>query len=76
MTFRLILLSTAALTLAACDRLDPTPAEPPTTAIQPQAPAGIPADTIERALPAAPVPAPPSAQPTTGTPSGPSPTPA
>ncbi len=73
MTFRLILLSTAALTLAACDRLDPTPAEPPATASQPQAPAGIPADTIERALPSAPAPA--SAQPTTDTPTPPKPDP-
>lgn len=62
MTFRLILLSTAALTLAACDRLDPTPTEPPATASQPQAPAGIPADTIERAMPAAHTPAQAQAQ--------------
>lgn len=73
MTFRLILLSTAALTLAACDGFDQPQPEAPATASQPQAPAGIPADTIERALPAAPSPAP--AQPTTGTPAPPKPDP-
>ena len=63
MTFRLILLSTAVFTLAACDR----PADPPAAPENPQAAtqAGITAETIEQALPAAPTPAP--AQPTTGT---------
>ena len=65
MTFRLILLSTAVLTLAACDRPDPASAPAPETATRPQASTGIPAETIEQALPAAPAPAP--AQPTTGT---------
>jgi lipoprotein-anchoring transpeptidase ErfK/SrfK len=69
MTLRLILLSTVVLTLAACDQPDQAPAPAPEVAPPTQAPAGIQAETIERAMPAAPEATP--AQPTNGTPTPP-----
>lgn len=69
MTLRLILLSTAVLTLAACDRPEPATTPAPEATATTSAPAGIPAQTIEHALPAAPLPAP--EQPDTGTPAPP-----